>query len=121
MKRLALVFFALAVAASAGDHKWLKRVAAAGVCAAGAFDSITTFSAYNRDPSGHESSGLLANAQGKPSPVRFSIVKSAMCGGALWMAESRHVPSYVSLAAMAPLTITQITAGAHNMGVKAQK
>ena len=97
--------------------KWLKRIGAVTVCAAAAFDAGTTFSAYSRDPGGHETNSLLADSHGKPSLWKFSLVKGLMCGGAIAASESR-MPAVFALPLDGSLTIPQIVAGAKNMGVK---
>ena len=128
MRKTALLALDLALALASGsttgnaaEHRWLKRVGAIAVCAAGAFDAGTTFAAYGRDPGGHENSGLLSGPNGKPSPWRFGVVKGGMCAAAFVVAENRRAPAWASLAIMAPLAVPQVVAGAGNMGVKPQK
>ena len=116
-----LLVFCMCVMQGAERSTWLKRLGAAVVCAAGAFDATTTFSAYSRDPGGHENNALLANAQGKPSPWKFGLIKGAMCGGAIWAAESKRVPAVLAVPLSGALAIPQVVAGAKNMAVPAAK
>ena len=118
--RTLILLLALSLPALAANHPWLKRIGEAAVCAAGAFDTATTFSAYSRDPGGHENSSLLANAQGKPSLWRFSLVKGAMCAGAIVLGESR-VPAVYSVPLMGALALPQVVAGTENLKIKAER
>ena len=110
----------LSLPAHAANHKWWKRIGEVAVCGFAAFDTKTTFDAYARDPGGSESSPLLADSHGKPSPLRFGIVKGAMCAGAIVLGESRMSPIY-SMPIMGALAFPEAWAGAQNLKIKPEK
>jgi hypothetical protein len=123
MKRALLVILLIAATAQAIEptatkHKWLRRIGAIAVCAAGAFDTATTFHAASIDAWGTERTPFLRDANKRPSPWRFAVVKGAMCGGAIWMAESKRVNETAALSAAGAMATPDIMMSFHNLGIK---
>jgi hypothetical protein len=122
MKRLAITVFAFGLSvqlAQAKDHRWLRRLAAAGSCAAQAFDATSSFAAVNRVPGSRELNGWLADSHGQPSPLKFSLVKGGMCAVAVTLSEVKRVPDWAVYMGAGSLAVPAAVAGVHNTNYKA--
>jgi hypothetical protein len=118
MARLvSLLLLVFCLTATAGEHRWWKRVGAAAACAIAAEDGLSSFHAADIDPYGHETSGLLADSHGKPSAMKFSLIKGGMCAVAIVLSENKHVPALYSLTADGSMSVWSGTRIVHNLGI----
>jgi hypothetical protein len=121
MKCLILLLLSCAVLSSAADHNWIRRVGAIAVCAAGAYDTATTFHGAAIDPYATERTPFLRDAHMRPSPWRFALFEGGTCATAIWAARSRHLSQDAALSIQSAIATPAVIAGSMNLRIKTSK
>jgi hypothetical protein len=117
MKKALMLALLLCLPTQAAKPNWWKRAGAIAVCAAGAYDTATTFRGASLDPAATERTPWLRNGRGRPSPWRFALWEGGLCGGATWLARSKRVSEEAALAVDAFIVTPAVISGSQNLGI----